>query len=290
MRKRDLAVFLLYVALTASTWMVQLAYASVPPPIYPEALALAIALVCFGLPRHSRSGVSRPRIAQALLSGLLLFGLPRVLFAAFARGFPQPTQVVFLALVPVAVVLIQSFHETDTDFTSLLAASLAGVAGLVLVVPTDLAISLREPSSAIFFSVGIVSIAIGSYLGYVAARDLPRRLSVVLMLSPGILLAGLQAVIAHATIRLPDAGGLLNTALAATQLVFIAYLVGSVSPVAFSARYLLIPLTTTLEGLVYLRPAITWRLIAGLLAMLFGAAKLLIQEDCRRRDSGMLLL
>ena len=288
MRKRDLAVFLLYVALAGSGWMLEFLSPSPPAPIYPESIALTAVLVCFGF-RTPVRGVSRTRVLRALLSGLLLFGLPRVLSASLVHGLPQPTRVVFLALVPVVIVLVQSFREPDTDFLRLLAASLVGVAGLVLVVPTDFAVVLREPASAILFGIVIVSTASGGYLGYGAARALPRKVSAVLMLLPGLLCSCIQAGLAHATIHLSNAAGLLSAALAGIQMGLIVFLIGSVPPVAFSTRYLLIPLTAAIEGLVYLRPAVTWRLTAGLLALLFGAVKLLVREEHRPDSSRSLL-
>ncbi len=54
------------------------------------------------------------------------------------------------------------------------------------------------------------------------------------------------------------------------------WLLREIDPVRFSARFLVIPLVTIVEGLALLRPEVTGRMVAGMVLLSGGAAWILM--------------
>lgn len=277
MRKRSVAVLCIYLGLAPTGWMLQLASPSSLPEAEAEILAalLVVAGAWISGARWERTG--SPWVWQAIGSGLLLFGLPSILLDGPASSLPAMTRVAVLALIPAVVVLIATARESGggDDFLGLLGASLAGLAGAFLLLPADPATLLERPMTGMLMAVAVVSIAVGSYGASVAAIHL--RISDLLQMitGPSVVLMGVVGVFRHAAVVAPgaqDVGGLLWRA---AETVLLISLIKLLSPVALAARYLLVPLVTAAEGLVYLRPHVSWRMVLGMALLAFGSLRLL---------------
>ena len=61
--------------------------------------------------------------------------------------------------------------------------------------------------------------------------------------------------------------------------VLTVWLVRNLAPRRFASRYLLAPLLTVVEGVVLVRPALSWTLFAGIALMGFASWRLLASDD-----------
>ncbi len=284
------AAFCAYVLLAASGWIVQLAF---PPPrsaATSEIAALVLALCASFIFGGPWTPVSWRQAVRAVTAGVLLFGLPSALLGFRGGELPVFTRVSLLALVPAVVVLIATGSQGGggPDFLGLLGASLAGVGGAFLLLPGDPELLLQRPLAAVIVSGVILSLAVGSYLGHVAANGWSMRTAAVLMLGPSLVLASVMSWPVHPSNLLPDLGEGVSAVASASEFLLLIYLVRIFPPVSLASRYLLAPLVTAVEGLAYVRPAISWRLLLGTLLLVFGSVRLLRREQVP--DSPMSLL
>lgn len=269
--------------------MVQLAFPSSLPDAEAEVLVslLILAGAWMSGPRWRRT--HRRGVGQAIGSGLLLFGLPSFLLDT-SVGLPAVTRVAVLGLVPVVMVGIASAGETSGgDFLGLLGAALAGVAGGLLLLPADPALLLHRPMAGLLMVVVIASVALGSYGGYIAAKGLTMKELILLMGGPSLVLAGVMGVFWHTGLVTPTGQDVPGLLLRATEILLLVYLIKVMSPVALAARYLLVPLITAIEGFVYLRPQVSWRLVLGMLLLAFSSLRLLTRGGSREEPRMSLL-
>ena len=290
MTRKSIAAFAVYIGLAASGWIVQLMSPSSLPRREAEILVLA-ALVCgAGLAYMSGRREVRGWAVSPLFGGVLLFFVPSVLMEAVEGGVPQFTRAALLVLVPAAVLLISAAREGEgIDLLGLLAACLAGVGGAFLLLPADPALLLGRPLAGLALAAMIASIALGSYLAHAATRSRPLRASLLLLLGPSLVLLCLMMALERSPIVRPspaDAPGLLWGVMSTLLLV---YLLREIAPIPFAARYVLVPLVTSLEGFASLRPPIGWRMLVGVALLGYGAVRLLVQGG-RRADSSLSLL
>jgi len=280
--------FSAYVALAASSWMLQLAY---PTSIGDREAEILVLLLALGA-----ALLSGPRLVwyrgvgrwRTVASGLLLFGLPTLL-ADCSQGISTLVRVSLLALVPAFVVVVSpAFRGDGDDFLGLLGSSLVGLAGALLLLPADPALLFDKPVSALLLVGAVGSIAVGSCLGHKAMRESPLRRSLILMLGPSLLVLGLVAAVTHPAVLVPRGGDFLALVWGAVEVWLLMYLLRAVPPIPLSTRYLLVPLVTALEGVAFVRPRIGWRLMLGAALLLFGSVKLIMQEP--QEDSPLSLL
>ncbi len=290
MKRSHVAAFCAYVVLAASHWGALL--------VFPSSLSLSqsgvlvFGLVSVGAVLSARHFVwpPYPQVLRAITSGLFLFGLPSLLSGLSGGALPALTRVSMLALVPAGVVFIANQKEPGRrDFLSLLGASLAGLAGAFLVLPSDLTLLLHAPTIVMNTVALIVFIAIGSYMGHASITRLPLRTSLLLMVVPSFVLMALVGGITGSLAVLPGRNDVALTIWSAIELVLVVYLIGVIPPVSLSTRYLFVPLVTTLEGAALIRPGFSWRLAFGLLLLIFGSVSLFL-HSYEEADSSMSLL
>lgn len=290
MKRLEVAVLWTYVVLTASDWVLQTASPSTLPAEQAEILVYGLVCMGAGTSRPRLKGIGRPHFWGVIGSGLLLFGLPSLLMQMSVSTFPRFTRVALLALIPTFVGLISAARESSgANFLGLLGASLAGVAGAFLLLPADPALLLQQPAPGALLVVLILSVALGSYLGYGAARGVPFNSLLVLMLGPSLVLAGVRAMVMQQHLYAPTGTDVVSLLWNAAEIVLLIYVIRVVAPVVLSARYLLVPLITAAEGYAYLRPALTWRMVLGAALLIFGSVRLMARGSLEE-DSGMSLL
>ena len=282
MNRSSVAVFGLYLGLASSGWVLPLVAPSALPAGEIELLTLLLTFAgaCL-LPRRldSLTIENDPKLPvpwPLLRSGLFLFAVPSLLSRISASGLPGPTHVALFGLVPTVVALLANRDASgDLDFLGLLAASLAGLAGALLLLPADPALLLREPRAAMVILASIVTTAIGAYTGHFAIKVLPLKTSLILMLGPSLVLLSFAACLSHGSLVVPAWQDLPQLLWGAAEIALLVWLVRAWAPLSFASKYLLIPIVTTCEGLLWLRPGITTRMLIGLALLAAGAIKLL---------------
>ncbi len=291
MTRQWIAAFGAYVVLVASRWVLKGWLVSMLPESEVEVLVLGLVAVGVGVSGRNWSSVHQSHGLQTVGSGLMLLGVPSVLWALPGGGLPVLTRVSLLALVPVVLVVVSSARGSGgTPFPSLLGASLAGMAGCLLLLTVDLEALIQKPVAAITVIVAVVSIAVGSYLGHGGVGGMRFRPAVVLMAGPSAVLILSASGLRHVSMVMPGWGDALGVSWGGAELLLLVFLVRGLSPVVFGARFLLVPLLTAVEGFVLVRPPITWRLLVGAGLLSFGAVWLLRGGGGRERDSSLSLL
>ena len=285
-----ISTFVLYLALVSSEWLLDSVLPSSLPLFERQIFAFTLAFVgvCMARPwgRLSWSGPN----GRVVGSGLLLFGVPSVLSALDMHAVPAFTRIALLTLIPTVIVMISAASSFGRGgFLSRLGVSTAGLAGAFLLFPADPEALMEKPLSALLLACTVVSISFGSYLGYRALREVRFQSAFVLMLGPSLAVMIAAAMLLHRSPARPGWDDAPAALWGAVELCLLVCLVRVFRPVALATRYLLVPVLTTLEGLLVVRPQIGWRLLLGAGLLLAASARLLVVSEDREADSPMSL-
>jgi len=278
--KRTMVGLCVYLGMVASAWVVQLVSPSSVPESEAEGLVFALVLGVGVCVRSGWGEVGGGTAVRAIGSGLLLFGCPSLLSVIPGGGLPSLVRVTLLAVGPVVVLLVRANREVGgRDFLGLLGAALAGLAGVVLLLPVDVGVLVRRPVDGLVFGVVVVAIGVGGYLGHQAAAGLGIKPLVVLLLGPSFLLLCLSGAVHPSNLSVPKWGDVWGLLWGVGETVLLVRLIRTVPPVALATRYLLVPLITVVEGFAVMRPQISGRMVAGMALVVLGSARLLLRGD-----------
>ena len=227
--------------------------------------------------------------------GALLLAGPAVLIAGAGGSVASLTETLIFALVPALTVFLVSQREQEV-MQGLLPA-LAGVGGLALMVPYS------WPSTwfgGVWLGVLIVCSGALAFSGIKLHESLSKSadgsLSTVPLLWAGGLATGAAALVAGAGWAAFDRGAVAWTArnmgveagwgllLDGPLALLLFWLIRELPPIALSARFTAVPLTTILGGLIMLRPSVGWTTWLGL-ALVGGSAWLLIRNTAHDAPS-----
>ena len=214
--------------------------------------------------------------------GATLLALPQVLLASASGTVSGSSVVLIYTLVPVIVVVFvgqrAGFGVQESPLT-LLGPALAGVAGAALLLPFMLPSS--TPGTLWFIVMvlaavfaGVAAIKLHSLL---ANAEIFRALTIISAAAAGLCLAVAaltwspikQATPKDVAIELASC-----LFLDGPLLLLTAWLLRTMNPVAFSSRYLLIPLVTIVEGFIIVRPPLNWAAVGAILLAGGGLALL----------------
>ncbi len=269
--------FALLCVLNASRWLIEGAFPNTGSSAWSEAVGCLFVAACLlawtRLGRQRRNQAPREGSSPypVVTAAIVIAGVP--IGTAIAGRSLNPNNVTLaLALCPVviAVVVSATGQGEGADLTGLLWPGLAGIAGLLLLVP--------EPSFGAWRPwIGMVAVPLlvgGAAGGYGSAtRAVPdRALGDARAIAAGLgCAAGLLGLLAISHGRTGGGQGISLPAAAldgGTALLTLVALV-RIGPVRWSAQFLLVPLLGLGEGVVVLRPLLDWRsyLAFGLLAM-----------------------
>ncbi len=289
MRQQSAALLGAYVLLASTRWVLESVWPSALPA--EEASVLASLGLCAALPffpsaKPTYRGADGWRVA---LPGILVFACSWALSGLVGRGLPGFTRTLLVMLVPVGIILVTAARDTaGVDFLSLLAAALAGVGGVLLLLPVNLEAMLHSPAATAATLVVVCGLSVGSCL-MSAMRAVPVRVGMLLVLLPNVVLQAGALAFDHRLFRLPGLGDAPGVVWQGGEMACLVYLLRTVEPVPLAARFLLVPLVGVGEGLFLVRPAFTWRMALGAGLLLFGSVRLL-RESSRERDSSLSLL
>ncbi|MCU1250925.1 MAG: hypothetical protein JWQ49_3954 [Edaphobacter sp.] len=226
------------------------------------------------------------RLAAAAVG---FFGVPMVV-AEYARGsVPAISRSALFALVPVVVVVVmavavaagESAGREERGARLFLMPALAGLGGLLLLLPLQFSASARGRTMqsivcAAVVLVGLSSVGLYRLLRGVAFAD---AIAVVGVANAAFLLVW-SAVREDLLWRGNDLASVMSIAslvdlVDVAEVLLIVWLLREMPPIRFAARYLVIPLLTVLESYVVMRPEWTVRMGFGTALLAAGGGMLL---------------
>ncbi len=250
--------------------------------VHEVVLALIFGVVA-GMPRKRWSGGRQ--LWQVALWGAVLVALPQVVIAGAGGRVSSFTAVLVFTLVPAIVVILEAqegrFGNSESSLTKL-GPAIAGVAGAALILP----FGLPESVAGRVWLAGLVASAVLAGVAATRLHGLVRKGAelgdATVICATCAVICGLGAAASQLPVRsagLRDWWIELAVCLVVDGpvILLLVWLVREVHPVAFAARYLLIPAITVVEGFVLLRPPWSWTQGLGL-ALLFGGSALLVRQ------------
>lgn len=219
-------------------------------------------------------------------SGLLMFALPAVLVAITQGGVSQLERVAIFSLAPVfAVVMEPHVGMAPRQSDGALVASMTAVAGALAIFP------LAVPGSPAAFAAVLVVVAasgctaLGNCIAVRLAETM-REASFAFVASVTGVAAALAFAIAGAyaergqwRIQHSLAQIVWIVAIDLPALILLFWLLRRMSAARMTTRFLLAPWLTVLAGIAIEQPAITLRMVLGVVLLGAGAGWLLLAPD-----------
>jgi drug/metabolite transporter (DMT)-like permease len=207
--------------------------------------------------------------------------MPALLIERAKEYAPDTSVALVFAFTPVVVVLVSGAISQESTQMRRLVPAVMGLAGVLLLLPFERAASWRawEAVSEVAAAMLLVS-GSGVWL-YALSREMKttEALAVVGSSNAALLLAWCGTT-GKFDWRWRDLAGPWWASLAGVVVPGLTvWLLQRIEPVRFSARFLVIPLVTILEGLVLLRPELTARIVVGTLLVGAGATWMLTAKQ-----------
>lgn len=226
------------------------------------------------------------RFARLGAAAVCFFGVPDIV-AEYARGSVSAiSRSALYAMVPVVVVLAVAAGGAgdgeERGARRLLVPALAGLGGLLLLLPVGFSGSVRGwvMLALVCATVVLVGLAIVWLYGLLRGPDLASAIAVTGLSNAAFLLIW-SAVHEEMVWRW---GGLasvvsFSSAVDVIEVLLVVWLLREMRPARFAARYLVIPLLIVLEGYVLMRPELTVRMVFGVGLLAVGAAMFLFLKE-----------
>jgi len=246
--------------LTASAWMMPEEGGSSLQRAVLCGVAGFVALL-FAWRRH---GVAFWVWMKVVLVGVLMVGVPTILFGMSVHGVSSLGRAVVTTLAPVMVCLAVSQRGRSASEEELawrlVGPALAGVAGVLLLFPFDMPASLRGwvMLGVVVLAVGMIAVA-GVWLQRVS-EGLGLAAVWAAVLLGNALVLGVLGLVQGERAMVPGASAWLGLA----EIALLVWLVWAMPPLRLMARFLAVPLVAVLEGFILMRPSLTVRLGAGI--------------------------
>jgi drug/metabolite transporter (DMT)-like permease len=269
--------------LSGSTWFLSAYFPSAWPDLLRLsfhdlvlAFVLGVAALVLNVPLPGKVA-----IAEVAGWSVVLFAAPPLLFAAVGGYLPSLTEVLVFALVPLFTVFAVS-QKQDSARHLLLPAVLA-FGGVALMLP----FSWPRSGGGV---AGVIAIMLCAVAVAAAGIRLHRLMQEVHLLWAATVAALSSAVVAGIGWRAFLAGPVLwslptlaeeiawSLLVDGSLLLLTIWLVRELRPIAFSSRFVLVPLVTIVGGLIMTRPPIGWEAWLGL-AMAMGASWRLLRDE-----------
>jgi hypothetical protein len=224
-------------------------------------------------------GLRYVRLAAAAVG---FFGVPMVV-AEYARGsVPAISRSALFALVPVVVVMTVASGESaggeERGARLFLMPALAGLGGLLLLLPLEFSASTRGWTMLSIVCAAVVLVGLASVWLYRLLRGLGWAEAVAVVgLANAVFLLFWSAVRQEMIWRGSGLASVVSIAslVDVLEVSLIVWLLREMPPVRFAARYLVIPLLTVLESFFVMRPEWTARMGFGTTLLAVGGGVLL---------------
>lgn len=268
--------FALLCLVTSFEWVI-------PPTTEVSSLELqGLTYVLVGVSGFALLGVSRSnriRVAKWGWIGLvstLFLGVPVILLDAVSGVIPSSSAAVLFAITPVVVVVAASAEwgvGEVKDLRALLVPAIAGVAGVLCVLPFDFPDSLHEWGAFVVVVIAVVLAGVsGVWFHQLSQGASIGEVTAIGGFSNAVLLLGWCGVRGMLVWKLTGllGGGTIPILVQVVAVLLTLWLVREMEPIRLSARYLAIPLLTIVEGFIAMRPPLTLRLIFGIVLLSVG--------------------
>jgi drug/metabolite transporter (DMT)-like permease len=276
--------FAVLCVLSGTSWAIPREMSDGLPPLAQQGIVFGgiglFALLFAGRRVWSRRMASPyARLAAAAVG---FFGVPMVV-AEYARGsVPAISRSALFALVPVVVVMTVASGESagreERGARLFLMPALAGLGGLLLLLPLGFSSSARGWMMLAFVCAAVVLVGLASVWLYRLLRGvaLADAIAVVGLANAAFLLIS-SAVREEVVWRGNGLASVMSIAslVDLVEVLLIVWLLREMLPIRFAARYLVIPLLTVLESYVVMRPEWTVRMGFGTALLAAGGGMLL---------------
>lgn len=233
------------------------------------------------------------RLGQCVLVGVGLFLVPALLIHFSKEWISDLSRVALFSLVPVFALVFEPYFDSGSDSLSKsgLIASLAGVAGTLLVFPVDVPGSIAA-GGAFCVLIGAAACIAAANCGavYIAAYLPGRSLLAMVAIMSGSAAPGF-ALASELTERPTWSWSGVSSefgwwaVVEWPALLLLFWLMRRMSAVPMTTRFLLAPLIANIVSLLLLRPTVSLRAGLGLLLIAAGAGWLLFRPESETNDS-----
>jgi drug/metabolite transporter (DMT)-like permease len=273
--------FAVFCVLSGTSWVIEREMPEGLPPLEQQGVLFGViglvALVFAG-----RSVWSRSRLGRLAAAAVGFFGVP-IAVAEYARGsVPAISRSALFALVPVVVVMAvasgESAEREERGARLFLMQVLAGVGGLLLLLPLEFSGSVRGWVMLVVVCAAVVLVGLTSVWLYRLLRGFGLADAVAVVgLVNAVFLLGLSFVHEKVVWRWSGAASVVSIAslVDGIEVLLMVWLLREMPPIRFAARYLVIPLLTILESFVLMRPEWTARMGFGTVLLAAGGGMML---------------
>jgi drug/metabolite transporter (DMT)-like permease len=223
--------------------------------------------------------------ARLAVAGVVFFGAPVVVVEYVRGSVPAISRSALFAMVPVVVVLAVAAGDMrsreERGAMRFLVTALAGLGGLLLLLPLQFSSSVRGWVMLSVVCATIVLVGLASVWSYRALRGFSFAIAVAVVgLANAAFLLFWSAVHEGIVWRWSELGSMvsISSLVDAVEVLLLVWLLREMPPVRFAARYLVIPLLTVLESYVLMRPEWTIRMGFGTVLLAAGAGMLLFSK------------
>lgn len=219
---------------------------------------------------------SRWRWGDVAAAGALMFAVPAILLQHASEYAPETNATVIFSLIPVVVVLLCAAASSSQRSMAMLLPALAGSAGVLLILPFEWPTSSRGWESLVEIAAAMVLASCAAVWLHALLHSSGRSEALgVIGLANATVLLSWSGVRGELVVRRWGAHSLVAVASEAAIFALAVVLVRAVEPTRFSARFLVAPLLTVVEGMIVLHPEFDGRLVAGLALLLAGSGLVL---------------
>ncbi|SFS18673.1 hypothetical protein SAMN05421771_3531 [Granulicella pectinivorans] len=227
-------------------------------------LALATTIVCLS----GKTPVNTQ--LRLILPGLALFAAPLILLTNAQTLLSSSYNVLVFALLPIVIVVAQGQIRW-------LIPALAGVAGILVLLPVSLP---ETPRACLGLALVLAAMALTAWAILTLHRTPPTAWSIAaIFLATALILTLASPVHTPWSRSIAATEALRCLLLDAPEVLLLLWLIPRLDPRRLSARWLLAPLLTVMEGYLLMRPAAGIRLLIGLALLAIGGAILLLAPD-----------
>ena len=253
------------------------------PPLAAEAMLLGLFAGLAGAAAFIRKAMW-PRIrgsGSMMLVGIGLFVVPSLLTEWSEGWIGAPTRVALFSLAPIFAVVFEPYlgDENEPAQRHAFAAALVAVVGTLLVFPVDLPQSAAAGFAFVGVIVSVACVSAANCLGVRIASRVSSGLSFAAITagSAAVVLGVLGAVFRprHSAMTTVDAWSALDP----VALVVLFWLMGRMSAVRMTTRFVIAPLLANLIGIAFLRPSVDTRGWTALVLIATGSGWLLLAEE-----------
>jgi drug/metabolite transporter (DMT)-like permease len=293
MKKSVWSAFAALCLLSSTAWVAASFGQSTLPPLEQQGFlfgVIGIAALLFPgkelWPRSKKSKKNTTRPArfwpQIALGGIAFFGLPALANELASGAVPAISRTVLFSLAPIVIAIAiaagNAAEPAERNARRSLAPSLAGIGGLLLLLPLDLPGSPRGRLMLAAVCIAVTLLGIASVRLYRSLQSVDLRDAAVIVCLSNAAFLLICSVITGEFVW--SASGLaslasLSSLINLIEVPLLLWLLREMSPIRFASRYLLIPLLTIIESYIVMRPVLTLRFGAGAILLAAGAAMLL---------------